>query len=586
MMTEILDCPSEPELNSPIALAETALIPTRSRRKCCYDTSSSLTNLTKKGTAASPPPCSRREMGLARTVSLSSVQFFAALHQSGNSILSPATESSVTGSDGSCAEKLATPQRRRKIHKRGKHSDSMDPAFFGPSRSSTDDEDDRRFIGDDGVDQRLDVIYMILETTEEKRNELSGMNTIQFRDPDEFLPDEADPSAPEAASLRQLILWLCDMESTTMDQRDFILTFPSFETPQNVLAALFTRFYANRWAEGSNIRSGKEFKVIQDRLIRWLSSWMKMGAVYQWEGKGMKEAIRQFIIYLSNDGKRSEVRKLVIEGSFAKLEGTEKNVIYSDGEAPKSLLPKTWEIESVKPLELARQITLYHMGIFREILPTELFHAIWGEKKGGDAAHINQLTKHFDRFSRLVQLHILNGECVKERVKRFWHWVEVAEELRKMQNFHGMFSVVCGLTHKSISRLSETMKAIGKAGKKERKVLAYLTELCDFSSDYSKYREMYKEVTDENACIPFIGCFQRDLIYVQEGFPNRIKGLINFKKSRHCVKLLTFVSQRQLRRYNFVEVPRIKELVVDFPEPPGTAELMKLSMEREKKKDK
>ena len=97
---------------------------------------------------------------------------------------------------------------------------------------------------------------------------------------------------------------------------------------------------------------------------------------------------------------------------------------------------------------------------------------------------------------------------------------------------------------------------------------------------------MYKNVTDEHACIPFIGCLQKDLIYVQEGFPNRIKGLINFKKSRECVRLLSFVSQRQMRRYNFVEIEKIKELCVDFPEPPDTTELMKLSTEKEKKKEK
>ena len=577
-------------LAPPIPLRDSQLPHKRARGKTDAECVTSLTEFAPSK-LLSPPPHSRREMPLARTASLSSVPFLAVLHQSGtvSSILSPDQDSSVLGSDDSLADRVTIRPRRRKPHKRGKRSDSMDPAFQMRAMSS-EDERDHLFIGQDGIDDRLREIYNILGTTEEKKRELTGMNTIAYRDPSEFLPDEANPTAPEAASFRQLILWLCDMISNTLDQSDFILTFPSFETPQNVLAALFTRFYADRWAEGSNI-SSKDFKVVQDRIIRWLSSWMKIGTVYQWQEKGMKDAIKQFVLYLGMDGKRSEVRKLVIEGSFQKLEGTDSNrVIYSDGEAPKPLIPKGtpehWTIGDVKSLEIARQITLYHMGIFRAIVPTELFAAIWNETKGVGAPHINELTKHFDRFSRLVQLEILEKPSAKERAKEFWHWVEVAEELRKMQNFHGMFSVVCGLTHRSVSRLPETMKLVGKAGKKEKKVLAYLTDLCDFSEDYAKYREMYKNVTDEYACIPFIGCLQKDLIYVQEGFPNRIKGLINFKKSRECVRLLSFVSQRQMRRYNFVEIEKIKELCVDFPEPPDTTELMKLSTEKEKKKEK
>lgn len=447
----------------------------------------------------------------------------------------------------------------------------------------------RYLVPDTSEDEkRLTQLYDILEIDQEKRSELGQLNTTRLFDPEEFVRDPGSQS-PLAASFKQLLLWITDLSSAPHDHKDFLLTFPSFETPANFMASLFTRYYADINVVGSNIQSSSDLKVTRDRIIRLMSSWMMMEAHYQWENNNTIAAMEKFIEFVhSEDPTGDSIKGRILTAHLDKLKGKKTNVITSAGPAPAMIIPKgnpeTWQISDIDQRELARQLSVYHREVFERIGPMELFATIWSETKSGTAKNINELTAHFSKFSQYVQFSILQGSKSKERAKLYWFWVSVANECRKVQNFHAVFAIMSGLTHRSVTRLPKTMKLVEKANKKDKKMLEELLELTDISSDYANYRALLMKVTDEEPCVPFIGCFQRDLVYVQEGFPNKVNGLINFKKSKECVRLVAFISQRQTRQYNFKICERIRELVTNLPvDLPDTVEMMKLSMRVEKK---
>lgn len=441
-------------------------------------------------------------------------------------------------------------------------------------------------------DKKLNELYDILEIPPEKREELAKINTAPLYDPKEFRMDPASNS-PSAASFTQLILWITDLKVRPRDQAVFLRTFPSFETPANVMAALLTRYYANPKAENSNVRDERELRLLRCRILSLLSVWMKNRVSYQWENNHNIEAIEKFIDFVKGEETgRSEInssaRVLVLQAALDVLKGGESVVITSFEEPPALCLPnlpeKEWMIEMIEPAELARQVTIYHKEIFQRIGHTELFAAIWGTKKSGEAKNLAEMTEHFDRFSRYVQVSIICAQEPKERARLYWYWVEVAEEFRKIRNFHGMFSVMCGVTHRSVERLWRTMKLVSKASKKEKKMLEDLTDLIDFGANYGNYRTMLAGLTGDYPCVPFIGCFQKDLVYVQESFPNLVDGLINVKKCHECFDLVTFVMQKQDKgHYDFTFYTRIRELITTMRGLPETAQIMKLSMAAEPK---
>lgn len=432
------------------------------------------------------------------------------------------------------------------------------------------------------------LFYTILEIPEDMKEELSKLNTAKFLDPDEFKVEKKDDSKdeklyPYAASFNQLILFLTSPDAANIEyQKIFLITFPSFATTSKVLAAIFTRFFAEVKDDNpeSNIRDRSQLKQVRDRIIRILSTWLKI-APYQFTDD-MVHAIDEFIKYLNADPSFDLQAKIltnaVVQFKEAQSKKSAQNEIQKVTQSSKSIL-------DISTKDLAEQVTLLYISIYKNIGPTELLTTIWGQKKGGGSKNVDKLTQHFDKFSRYVQLTIIQGNDAKTRAKIFQQWVETAIAFKGMNNYHGVFAVICGLMHRSVQRLKDTLKiAMKSMSRSMKKSYEELIELCDLKNDFHNYRPVIRTAVEP--CIPFIGCLQRDIIYVQEDYQNMIDGLINFQKCIACVSLIGKVEKFQNGLYNFTYNEEIQYLISEssFPELPDTAGMMKLSIEKEKKK--
>ena len=101
---------------------------------------------------------------------------------------------------------------------------------------------------------------------------------------------------------------------------------------------------------------------------------------------------------------------------------------------------------------VAEQLTLHLFNtMYLEIEHTEFFNAGWTSK----GAHITsknvlRMIDYFNYVSSMVSCMILLEQKLKERVKLLEHFIKIAYELRKLNNFHLLVAVLGGLGGKTL----------------------------------------------------------------------------------------------------------------------------------------
>ncbi|KAH0788322.1 RasGEF domain containing protein [Histomonas meleagridis] len=434
----------------------------------------------------------------------------------------------------------------------------------------------------------LKQLYEELGLTPDELNLVKEVNFAVPKDPKEYVINP-ETGKISAASIVQLFLVLTDPDTGLDFQRQFLQTFVCYMRPQLLLSMLITRYTVPLNVPDINITSANSLNQIQIRIIRVLSSWLNMSTLH-FKDDNMVTGLLKFSAFIRDetlDEAHQSNQYKIVTSEINRFTGSGSKPVVTKREMPDPILPRIKEdkwtsIQIFNPEEVSRQFTLLHSDLFRRIEPNELLEAIWFDNKQG-THKLNELIRMFDIFSGYVSLTVLNGANSRERAHVYKYWVDVATEFEKIHNYHGLFSVCCGLNHASVKRLYKTMKVIGKTKPQKKALMDKLFQICDFSDDYGAYRAIIAKAVEP--CVPFIGCFQKDLKYVQETYPNRIEGLINFKKCVECYALLKTIQRFQNIGYYYIPVPKLQKLILDLQEPPSTTELMKISLSKEKKKN-
>ena len=432
-------------------------------------------------------------------------------------------------------------------------------------------------------DYRLSGIFEILEISKEDLNELKEVNIQKFPLENQIVFDEKGNI--QYASFTQLILALTSVATTNVNfQDDFLISFPSFAEPKKLLVALFIRYFINIDCENANIRNSNVLKLMKGRIIRILSKWMSSSPHHFTEK--MKKSFDIFLSLLEEDPDIG-IKKQIIEKAVQRLLfGETKNIIQRTEKTPPLILPDAddtqWTILDIHPKELARQITILHSHYYRSLKPSEVLTIIWGKEKCGDDNNFKKLIDHFNNFSSLATTTVLYPDTPQQRGKIYCFWIDVAKYCYKLHNFHAMFAVICGLSHPSISRLTETINCAFKLNTKRKAKFQEMNNICDISNDYENYRKIFPKIPQP--CVPFFGCFQKDLIYIQESYQNVVNGLINFTKRVECVKVIRKISDYQSGQYFFKSSPAIQKILVKNTSEIDMITLMTISINKEPKK--
>ncbi|KAK9474616.1 ras guanine nucleotide exchange factor domain-containing protein [Dipodascopsis tothii] len=231
----------------------------------------------------------------------------------------------------------------------------------------------------------------------------------------------------------------------------------------------------------------------------------------------------------------------------------------ADGGAPPSIL-------AFDPLELARQLTLRESRLFCRIMPEELLKREFGKDQAESLAHnVKAMSTLSTDLAFLIQDSIVAPECAnKVRMNFIKQWIRVAEKCLELKNYNCMMAITLALQSSVIVKLKKTWELVPP---RYHTLFNELKNLIVIEKNYASYRMLLR--SQDTPCIPYLGLYLSDLVFTDEGNPDKRNmepenplspRVINFDKFMRTTKIIADLQRFQVP-YQFHEVADIQSWI-------------------------
>lgn len=200
--------------------------------------------------------------------------------------------------------------------------------------------------------------------------------------------------------------------------------------------------------------------------------------------------------------------------------------------------------------DLASQLTLIDLEIFKAIRPEELTSCAWNKRSKLEVApNIVKFTQRFNHVSFWVIEEVLKPSLSKDRAEIIAQMIHVAKKCHDLNNLHTEYSVISALQSAPLFRLKKTWALISRRDKIiYEKMTEFFSEECNFER-LRKHLDILALTSKD--CIPYLGLYLTDLIHIDMAHPST-GGLESNQRSIKMNNILRIIAEMQQSTYVYL----------------------------------
>ncbi|TKC36140.1 hypothetical protein EI555_002597 [Monodon monoceros] len=430
------------------------------------------------------------------------------------------------------------------------------------------------------LERMLDVTMLQEEKEEQMR--LPSADVYRFAEPDSeeniIFEENVQPKAGipiiKAGTVIKLIERLTyHMYADPNFVRTFLTTYRSFCKPQELLSLIIERFEipepepteADRIAiengdqplSAELKRFRKEYiQPVQLRVLNVCRHWVEHH-FYDFERDAdLLQRMEEFIGTVRGKAMKKwveSITKIIQRKKIARDNGPGHNITFQSSpptvewhiSRPGHI--ETFDLLTLHPIEIARQLTLLESDLYRAVQPSELVGSVWTkEDKEINSPNLLKMIRHTTNLTLWFEKCIVETENLEERVAVVSRIIEILQVFQELNNFNGVLEVVSAMNSSPVYRLDHTFEQIPS---RQKKILEEAHELSE--DHYKKYLAKLRSINPP--CVPFFGIYLTNILKTEEGNPEVLKRhgkeLINFSKRRKVAEITGEIQQYQNQPY-------------------------------------
>uniref|UniRef100_A0AAQ6AEG9 Son of sevenless homolog 1 (Drosophila) n=1 Tax=Amphiprion ocellaris TaxID=80972 RepID=A0AAQ6AEG9_AMPOC len=420
----------------------------------------------------------------------------------------------------------------------------------------------------------------LLQEDKEEQVRLPGPELYRFSEPDseenvvfeENVQSKSGIPIIKAGTVLKLIERLTfHMYADPNFVRTFLTTYRSFCKPQELLDLLMERFEIPepRPTDVDQMEGGeqplsaelkrfrKEFvQPVQLRVLNVCRHWVEHH-FYDFERDAhLLNRLEEFIASVRGKAMRKwveSITKIIQRKKQVQVSVPSHSITFQNSPPPiewhicKPGNTEQFDLMTLHPIEIARQLTLLESDFYRAVQPSELVGSVWTkEDKEIHSPNLLRMIRHTTNLTLWLEKCIVETENLEERVAVVSRIIEILQVFQELNNFNGVLEVVSAMNSSPVYRLDHTFEQIPS---RQRKILEEAHELSE--DHYKKYLAKLRSINPP--CVPFFGIYLTNILKTEEGNPDFLrrhgKDLINFSKRRKVAEITGEIQQYQNQPY-------------------------------------